>query len=199
MSVFFTADLHLGHKNIIQHCNRPFADVDEMNAALIKNWNSKVHRDDTVYIVGDFAVYPRYTEEVLGWIAELKGRKIFIIGSHDDWIETLMPELRKIPDTRIWSDRVLEFRKPTTRKNQRDLVLCHWGMRSWPGSNHGVWHLFGHSHGHLPPHGKSFDIGVDCHNYFPLSYEEVEEKMDALPSWDDGHTRRGTDESTANR
>jgi calcineurin-like phosphoesterase family protein len=41
--------------------------------------------------------------------------------------------------------------------------------------------LFGHSHGKLPPYGKSFDIGVDCHNYKPLSLDEVVEKMRALP------------------
>lgn len=28
---FYTSDLHLDHKKIIQYCNRPFKDVDEMN------------------------------------------------------------------------------------------------------------------------------------------------------------------------
>jgi len=45
MTTWFTADLHLGHRNIIEYCNRPFADVDEMNRALIANWNQ---------VVGDF-------------------------------------------------------------------------------------------------------------------------------------------------
>ena len=29
--VFFTADLHFGHANIIRHCARPFASVADIN------------------------------------------------------------------------------------------------------------------------------------------------------------------------
>jgi len=48
MTTWFTADLHFGHRNIIECCNRPFADVDAMNCALIQNWNQVVSDDDTV-------------------------------------------------------------------------------------------------------------------------------------------------------
>ena len=41
--VFFTADTHFDHANIIRFCNRPFATVEDMNEALIANWNRKVH------------------------------------------------------------------------------------------------------------------------------------------------------------
>ena len=51
--IFFTSDLHLGHKNIIRLCGRPFESVEEMDEILIDNWNKKIHRCDTVYILGD--------------------------------------------------------------------------------------------------------------------------------------------------
>ena len=54
--IFFTADTHWGHRNIIRYCQRPFADVDEMNEALITNWNSTVGKDDIVFHLGDFAM-----------------------------------------------------------------------------------------------------------------------------------------------
>ena len=52
---FYIADMHLGHENVIPYDNRPFRSVNEMNRALIDNWNRKVGKDDDVYIIGDFS------------------------------------------------------------------------------------------------------------------------------------------------
>lgn len=48
--IWFTSDLHLGHANILKHCARPFASIQEHDAALIARWNAKVRLDDTVYV-----------------------------------------------------------------------------------------------------------------------------------------------------
>ena len=50
---FYIGDPHLGHEAIIRLRNRPFADVDEMDEAIISNWNSRVTNGDTVFILGD--------------------------------------------------------------------------------------------------------------------------------------------------
>ena len=39
--VFFTADMHFGHENVIGFDDRPFASADEMDSELIKRWNNK--------------------------------------------------------------------------------------------------------------------------------------------------------------
>lgn len=48
---FYIGDPHFGHEAIIRLCNRPFADVDEMDETLINNWNSRVTNGDTVFIL----------------------------------------------------------------------------------------------------------------------------------------------------
>lgn len=75
--IYFTSDLHLGHRGIIAMRNRPFADVEEMNRILIANFNAVVHKDDTVYILGDFAHHMQ-VEDINKIIGKLNGRKILI-------------------------------------------------------------------------------------------------------------------------
>ena len=59
--------------------------------------------------------------------------------------------------------------------------LSHYSHRSWRNSFHGSWHLFGHSHGRLEPYGKSLDVGVDCWNFSPVSFDIIKKTIDELP------------------
>lgn len=47
MATWFTADLHLGHHNIVSYCDRPFESVAAMNRALVDRWTEVVGDDDT--------------------------------------------------------------------------------------------------------------------------------------------------------
>ena len=85
MKFFAIADLHFGHKNIIKYCNRPFADTDEMDRALIKNWNETVSNNDTVLVLGDVGFGSK--EYIASLIKQLNGKKILIMGNHDNWSE----------------------------------------------------------------------------------------------------------------
>ena len=79
--IYVTADLHLGHANIIKYCGRPYNDVDEMNADLICRWNNVVKDNDRIFFLGDFAL--GNIERVIKWGHMLKGKKVFIYGNHD--------------------------------------------------------------------------------------------------------------------
>jgi len=91
MKTYFTADLHLGHFNIIKYCNRPFKTLEQMNVTLIRNWNSRVKSEDVVYHVGDFCFRnspggKSGEGEVLKaehYVKQLNGRIVFIKGNHD--------------------------------------------------------------------------------------------------------------------
>ena len=74
--IFLTADLHLGHANIIRYCGRPYRDINEMNEDLIRRWNSVVTDNDRVFFLGDFALGD--TEKTVRWGAMTQWAK-----SHD--------------------------------------------------------------------------------------------------------------------
>jgi len=90
--IFFTADLHFGHENIIRHCSRPFASVNEMDEALIANWNAVITSKDEVYILGDLTMRP--ATEAHQYLVRLKGRKYFIRGNHDRFLRACLKSFK---------------------------------------------------------------------------------------------------------
>lgn len=81
-NIFFTADHHFGHENIIKFSERPFESLEQMNEELIKRWNEKIGKDDTVYHLGDVSLgKPDFTKEILdrlnGNIHLIKGNKYY--------------------------------------------------------------------------------------------------------------------------
>lgn len=76
---FFIADTHFGENNIRRYENRPFESAEEMDALLIKNWNSVVSSDDEVYVLGDFGADKKEAEV----LADLNGIKYLVKGNHD--------------------------------------------------------------------------------------------------------------------
>lgn len=158
---FFTADEHYGHKNIIQYCNRPFRSIQEMDDELIRRHNQVVSDDDIVIHGGDFTLLPK--RKAKAYIRQLKGRHIFLRGSHDYWLDE--------PSHDIWTHTI----------EGQFIVVCHYAMRVWPRSHYNSWQLYGHSHGMLQPLGKQWDIGVDNNDFFPVSFEQVKEIMADRP------------------
>lgn len=160
MSIYFTSDTHFGHAAIVRHSHRPFVSLEDHDNTLIRNWNSVVRKGDTVYHCGDFAWH--YVHE---YRSRLNGQIHLIRGNHD----RLKSEQEKLFAS------ISDLKK--VRVGDQKIYLCHYAMRVWNCSHHGSWHLYGHSHGSLAddPHSLSFDAGVDCHNYFPISFDRVAE------------------------
>ena len=163
--IFFTADTHFNHANIISFCQRPFASVAEMNDALIAKWNARVGEGDLVYHLGDFAWGD------WGPILERLNGDIFLIsGGHDKKVQKKYAG--RFLHTADLMDIVIEGYA---------VVLCHYCLRVWNKSHFDSWHLFGHSHGQLPALGKSLDVGVDGRSFGPWSWGEIKAYMADRP------------------
>ena len=81
MNQWFTSDTHFGHENIIKFSGRPFANVKEMNEALLDYWNQTVKPEDTVYHLGDVAM--GHFDDSWEYVKKLNGNIILVLGNHD--------------------------------------------------------------------------------------------------------------------
>jgi calcineurin-like phosphoesterase family protein len=178
MARYFTADLHLGHRNIIDYCDRPFRDVDEMNEALIDRWNSIVAPSDEVVVLGDFAM--GRIAETLPAAGLLRGRKVLVAGNHDRcWrghskgVDSWIRRYLDAGFDEVWQGSVeLEV-------GGVPVVACHFPYR---GDSHdhdrfvehrpvdaGEWLLHGHVHERWQVSEKMINVGVDVWDYAPVA------------------------------
>jgi calcineurin-like phosphoesterase family protein len=164
---FFTSDQHFGHKNIINYSSRQFESVEEMNDRIISNHNEVVKKGDVVYHLGDFTL----EKDAWKYLKHLNGVHNFVKGSHDIWMKNQYPYLREI------------------KYKKQNITLCHYAMRRWAKSHYGSWQLYGHSHGHLEPIGKQWDVGVDANNFYPVSFDQIKDIMDKQPDNEINHPR----------
>ena len=164
--IWFKSDLHLGHRAVINFQDRPFGTVEEMNEALIKNWNFLVAKNDTVYILGDIS-HRCPVEEVNAMISKLKGKKILIRGNHDkEYDASLFEGIYDYYDLRGVASV--------------SISLMHYPMLEWNRSRHGSLHLHGHQHNsssyneEMREQGiRRYDVGVDANQYCPVSLNSI--------------------------
>lgn len=98
--VWMTADLHLCHANVIRYCNRPFADVTQMNKHLVSQ-TQKIRDGEWLVIVGDVAMGEH--ELAMEWIRRIPGRKFLVLGNHD---------LTRSGECRYLAERALDGQRP---------------------------------------------------------------------------------------
>lgn len=203
--IYFTSDDHFGHENIIGYCKRPYKNAKEMGKALIYEWNSVIGQEDKIYQLGDFTLGDEHAAR--DYFHRLNGQ-IFVLGNpwhHDSrWLPAVnqMNTSGKMAKTGLapfYSAthnlvtilppiHVLEFPEYGTGGHSQALVLCHYPLAVWDRKHYGAWHLFGHSHGQHQNGGFSFDVGVDCNQYRPVSLGGVVRQMKAY-GW-----KRGNDD-----
>lgn len=165
----YVADLHFGHKSVINFDKRPFSDVEEMDRVLIELWNSRVSKDDDVYVVGDFAYR---NEKPHSWyLKQLKGKKHLIIGNHD---RKLLEDTEAVK----YFDSVQHYAEIVD--GDKKIVLFHYPIAEWDGFFGDTWHIFGHYHNstnssyqYMKQLDRALNAGVCINNYSPCSFNEL--------------------------
>lgn len=182
-NVFFTSDFHLFHNNVLKFDKRPFVDVHEMHVAIEGGWNEVVKPNDIVIYLGDLSFARREDKaSVDAILSRLNGTIHFVMGNHDKF-----DEIKKMSRFQSVQD-YLEVRiKHIDNNNTVETMFCcmHYPIYSWNKSHHGSIMAHGHSHGNLH-HGedanyywnrRAIDVGCMLHDYKPISYSQVIEKL----------------------
>lgn len=164
--IWFTADLHLGHENIIKYCRRPFwttagvarereghrvpdavsdderwPDVEAHDRALIDNFNACVAVDDEVWILGDLFWWHLEPEKMRAYYEELHGYKHLILGNHDtDADDEPLPTLVDLFGDRLYRYKQIRIggdgHRKPLSKGGQRVILFHYAMRGWENDYH---------------------------------------------------------------
>lgn len=164
-NIWFTADEHYDHKNIIEFCQRPFKDVTEMKEKMIENHNKLVKAGDLTYHLGDMFWRTMPIKDAISVVNRLNGQHYYIYGNHCELFDH-----KFLQEQFVWCRDVHNLKVA----GYPNIWLSHFAHEDWNGSHRGSWHLFGHVHGAKPdPVGLKLDVGVDIRNFTPMNLDEV--------------------------
>ena len=149
--IYFTADWHLGHHNIIKYCNRPFRNADDMDRVIIENFNKRVQPNDTTYFLGDFCFHKNFQY----YIDLMRGHKVFIWGNHDR--------------NQIFKS----FPKECVYEGYSRLIhMTHFPKDSPIGDAYDI-RLVGHVHEKWKHKDGMVNVGVDVWGFKPASIKQI--------------------------
>ena len=178
MATFWTSDQHIDHVNIIRYCARPFTDVHHMYETIIARYNEAVGVNDLVYHLGDVAMNEKH---VASFLARLNGRKILIPGNHDKChpCHKDYDRMRRRYLAHGFEDIILQ-----ATYEPLDVLMCHLPYSgdskdyrerfpAFRPKNEGRPLLCGHIHEKWLERDRMLNVGVDMHDFRPVTEERV--------------------------
>lgn len=164
-TTFLIADTHFGHHGVCRFERsdgtplRPWNAIEEMDEALVDNWNRIVRPKDKVYHIGDVLINRR----ALPILSRLNGDKVLIKGNHDIFkLEDYTPFFRDIRGYHVMDNMLLSH------------IPVHPSSKGRFKAN---------IHGHTHANNVTFENGevdpwyicvsVEQINYTPISFEEI--------------------------
>lgn len=182
---FVTSDHHIGHKNIIKYCDRPYDDVPHMDSMLMSNWNSVVDVDSVVLVLGDIAM-GRIEISLEKW-KKFNGVKLLVPGNHD-YVSKAYSEPKREQTREMYEKAgfvILEETIHLEDNKGRKIVASHYPYKgdSQEKERHaklrpideGLPLIHGHTHSPhvLSENNRQFHVGIDAHDYMPVPMSEI--------------------------
>ncbi len=159
--IHFSSDAHFGDTRVISLMDRPFDSIEAHERALISRWNGVVAPDDTVYLLGDFAL----TEETVHLAGKLNGHKHLIKGNYDKFADELY--LRYFES--VQDDLLLQTEHGI-------FYLNHYPTKG----RSDFMNLSGHIHAAYRVQRNMINVGVDVWHYLPVSLDKILKYYNAI-------------------
>lgn len=179
--LFFTSDLHFGHRNIIRFCSRPVRDERHMKEVLIENWNRVVGEKDIVVDLGDLCWFDS-NKEIQKIYNQLNGKIFQQMGNHDS--ERGFREMPK--HVTLVDDITMYWITLPDDPTVYEVTASHFPLMTWPGrGRRKSINLFGHIHtcsttnstdfdGNLPLwKEQQYDVGTDNNGLTPIEFRDI--------------------------
>lgn len=168
MQLYWTSDWHLNHFNIIKYTGRPFHTLEEMNSAIIKNFNERVKEDDLVFFLGDFIFRSGSkrgegeTDKPSYFLKQLNCRNIIFIGGNHDKNNSLKTPIQNI-GIRYGGKRINLVHNPEFCNINCDINIC--------GHVHDKWKIKRYHKGEQ--FTDCINVAVEQWNYRPITWMEI--------------------------
>lgn len=179
--VWFTADHHWGHSNIIEYCNRPFRDLPHMESTIMRRHNERVSLGDTVFHVGDFFFRESITRPLIPYttfIERLNGHIILIQGNHDsnNGVKTVIQQcVIDHGGIKMLLIHQYEHAIVSSTVEDVDIVLCGHVHEKWLHKNILIY-MGGTDYKIVP----AINVGVDQWNFYPTNLRELQKLLSKI-------------------
>lgn len=172
-NIWFTSDLHFCHNKEFLFQPRGFNTVEDMNEAIVQNWNSIVTPFDDIYVLGDLMLNDN--EKGIELLNSLKGNIHVILGNHDtDTRINLYNNCSNI--SKIEYVTILKYGKYRFYLSHYPTITSNVDEKHF--SQH-LFNLYGHTHQQTNFYNDIpwiYHVGVDSHNCTPVHIDQIIEE-----------------------
>lgn len=155
--VWFTSDTHFGSQRTLELSRRPFSSVQEMDWAMAAKWIAVVGPNDTVYHLGDFGNFSMIQHLIYG--------QLYLIPENSHTLDDAYNAEKHYKNVKVLPSGSHVFIK------NKMFYMIHKPEQGDGIS--GKFYLFGYIHELQKVKRDGLNVGVDCHNFAPVSEDTV--------------------------
>ena len=171
--IFVTSDAHFCHDKDFVWQARGYKNVDEMNQRQVEKWNAVVSPEDEVWFLGDGMMNDNAKGAEL--FAQLNGKIHIVAGNHDT---SARIEIYQNLGFDVQDAKRLKYKKKSFILTHEPMITSNGAFKSWGDTVN----IHGHTHqtsNFTEGYHLMYHAGVDSHNGYPVSLDDVIEEMNA--------------------